>query len=693
VDIQQIYNEFSCGIPDPLAIREFLDYTQNRWLTKPGYVLLLGWGHYDYKNISTSARNWIAPYETLESLKPVHTYPSDDQFVKLGSSNSYALAIGRLPARNLHEAAVMVNKIITYETNSLVDPWRNRITFVADDGLTSHTDEGNTFTTSTEELAEGNTSQSYEKNKIYIVAYTTANSVAGRRKPDANRAIVDAINQGTLITNFIGHGNEHLWTHEAIFTQEDNLPQLYNKDRLTFIAAATCSFGRYDDAKELSAAEQLVTMEQGGAIADVSAARVVYDNANVELNKALYNYLLKKDTSGVYPRLGYAWRLVKSTRINEENSQKYHLFGDPTIRLLMPKNDAVIDSVNNIATLSVDTIKIKSLGCARITGALKQADTTATFNGTGILQLFDSQKDMVIVDGTDHSSVKDTFKFKVKGSLLYRGDVSVRQGRFTATVPIPKDVTFGKSARVSIYAWDNQKDGVGYTEKVMIDSIDMTAKFETDGPRMSVYLDDLAFQPGDVVKSNPTLIVLLNDSSGINTSTVGVGHQLSATISNPERTLDLSNYYHSNLDTYQSGEVRYPLRDLSDGKYTLRVKAWDIQNNSAEAETFFEVHSADDLAMLNVMNYPNPFSHSTIFTFQRNTTDPINVEIKIYSIAGRLIGKFSMPSADRFVRIPWNGRDNDESELANGIYFYKLITRSSDGKRTSETIGKLAVMR
>jgi flagellar hook assembly protein FlgD len=124
------------------------------------------------------------------------------------------------------------------------------------------------------------------------------------------------------------------------------------------------------------------------------------------------------------------------------------------------------------------------------------------------------------------------------------------------------------------------------------------------------------------------------------------------------------------------------------------VKAWDIQNNSSTAETYFEVHSADDFALLNAVNYPNPFSNSTTFTFQRTSSDLIDVEIKIYSIAGRLIGTINAKNiADSFVRIPWDGKDNDGNSLANGIYFYKLIAHDNNGQRSSETIGKLAVMR
>jgi hypothetical protein len=690
VDIQQIYNEFAGGLPDPLSIREFLQYTQNVWTAPtPRYVLLLGNGHYDYKNISTTQRNYIPPWETEYSFMTVSSYPTDDQFIMLGPYNTYSLAIGRIPARNLTDATAAIDKIISYETTAPLDTWRNRITLVSDDGKTSEGDDGSRYTDHSEELAGLDALNNFDQNKIYEVQYPTVNSAGGRRKPDVNIAIVNAINSGTIITNYIGHGNDRQWAHEFVFTRDDNLPQLTNTTRLTFIATATCSFGWFDDPVEISAGEELITMNHGGCIADFNAVRVVYDDPNFALDLVLFNNLLQKDSDGQYPRIGDACILAKSVNSDQVNTSKYHLFGDPTIRLLMPRNNATIDSINGINVDANDTARIKSLGHARIAGTVKKNNTVlSSFSGTATLQLFDSQKEVSIVDGIG------LFQFKIAGSLLYRGDVSITRGRYGAIVPVPKDVTIGNSARISLYAWSGQSDGTGSTQQVIIDGIDTTVVKDTVGPVIAVYMDTTAFHPGDVVKNNPTILVELEDESGINTSSVGVGHQISATLSNPVRTFDLSEYYHSSLDNYKKGEVSYPLTDLSDGKYTLTVKAWDNQNNSSTAETYFEVHSADDFALLNPVNYPNPFSNSTTFTFQRTSSDLIDVEVKIYSVAGRLIGAINAPNiADSFVRIPWDGKDNEGNALANGVYFYKLIVRDKNGQRSNETIGKLAIVR
>jgi hypothetical protein len=330
---------------------------------------------------------------------------------------------------------------------------------------------------------------------------------------------------------------------------------------------------------------------------------------------------------------------------------------------------------------------MKALGTVTVNGIVRNPDGTPwpTFNGTGIIEVFDSQRQVLLQD--------INYTVNVIGSVLYRGEVSVTNGAYRAMFPIPKDVTYGNRSRLSLYAWNGTTDGVGYTENVTINGTDSTASADTSGPQISIYFDDQSFRPGDRVKPNTTLYVQLQSRNGINTSTVGIGHGLQAVLNNAT-DIDLTDYYRGDLNTYQSGQVQYQMADLADGKYTLLVKAWDIRNNSSQAQTSFVVSSSNDLEMANLVNYPNPFSHSTTFTFQRNSENPIDVEVKIYTIAGRLIQHLdSYAVTDRFVQIPWDGRDRDGDPLANGVYFYKVTARTEDRRMTKEQIGKLAIMR
>jgi hypothetical protein len=286
------------------------------------------------------------------------------------------------------------------------------------------------------------------------------------------------------------------------------------------------------------------------------------------------------------------------------------------------------------------------------------------------------------------------------GGLIYRGENSVSQGRFTAVSIVPKDIAYADSTtrgRLVAYFSGGDGDGAGFTSKVTVGGSDPTAGTDSAGPSMKIFLGNtyessLAFRRGDVVNENPTLYVDLVDSSGINTSTSGIGHRIEAWINNDPQSKDLTDFYTSKLDNFQAGTVAYPLRGLPQGRNTVSVRAWDTYNNSRTAEIYFEVLSSDQLRLVDVVNYPNPFSKTTVFTFRHNQAVSVSATVKVYTVAGRLIRTLEKPFAsDPFVSLPWDGTDNDGDVIANGVYLYKLLVRTTDGRFNSEVLGKLAV--
>ncbi|MBI3789110.1 MAG: type IX secretion system sortase PorU, partial [Ignavibacteriales bacterium] len=537
VNIDQIFNEFSCGMLDPMAIRDFLKYARTTWTRKPNYVLLFGAGNFDYKNIKYDKRNWVPPYESLNSIHQILTLASDDFFVFLTPNvDRISLPIGRLPIHSTAEAKDVVDKIIAYDTAMPFDPWRNRITFVGDDGLTSVSDDGSDHTTQAESLARDYTPASFERDKIYIVEYPTIITSTGRRKPTANQAIINAINRGTLILNYTGHGNPDQWAHEKIFSKDESFPQIKNTDRPFFVVAATCDYARYDDPRDVSSGEELITMPRIGAIGVVTAARVVYSGENYELNAALYSYLfpVNAQNQGKGVRLGDAMWATKQA-YNRLNDQKHHLLADPTMRLAMPRNSAAIDSINGQSTARL--ITVPSLGRVTLNGSLKKNNGTIwdTFNGRALVEAFDAKRQVSMSEGVGN------FYFEKDGGLIYRGEVSVKNGLFKSTFPVPKDVSYADSrSRIIVYAFSDSTDASGYSESITIFGT-ANAGVDTVGPKISIHFDDTSFRTGDVVKPNATLIVDLTDSSGMNTSSAGVGHRLEAVMDNA-RSFDLTDF-------------------------------------------------------------------------------------------------------------------------------------------------------
>ena len=133
-----IYNEFGCGMSDPMAIRNFIEYKYKECTTKPRFVLLWGDGHFDYRNLTTNIVNFVPTFESddsnMEMFNATNSYCTDDYFVCVdGNDGLLDLAIGRMPVRTNEDGLQMLEKVNVYENNSTADDWKTRITYIADD--------------------------------------------------------------------------------------------------------------------------------------------------------------------------------------------------------------------------------------------------------------------------------------------------------------------------------------------------------------------------------------------------------------------------------------------------------------------------------------------------------------------------------------------------------------------------------
>ena len=695
VNINDIFNEFSGGNKDVSAIRDYIRYAYVNWPSgnKPEYVLLFGHGDYDYKDKEGSKINYIFPYETTESLNEIDSYNTDDFYARVDGDDDYVdLAIGRLPMQSVSEAKIAIDKIIAYETTSEHSTWRNTITLVADDSYTSagQTD-GSTHTDQSEVLSSYYIPGSYDQNKIYLAAYPTELTSFGRRKPKVNEAIIRAAQDGTLIMNYVGHGSPELWAHEQVFVKDVMIPEFTNSDYF-FLTAATCDFGYFDRTSGQSGAEMLILKENGGAIGGFTATRPVYSSLSSALNNEFYNQMfLQRDTLNLPIPIGKAYFLAKKSK-KEPNDQKYHLFCDPSLRLNMPQNPAKVDTINN-SSANVD-VQIKALGKVSIRGTIlnpgSSATQNSTYSGEGILTVYDSKQKMPIPEfGTGYT-------IDIQGGVIYKGRVSVDKGNFAADFVVPKDISYeNKNGKIVFYFFNGTEDGLAYSKRIIVGGTDTTTANDKTGPRITISFDKDSLESSFLVRPNATLHVKLEDETGLNTTGSGVGRRLQGVLNQDESNIiDFTNYFVGDLNQGgKSGSILYQFNDLSEGEYRIDVKAWDVFNNASSGTAFFKVVSGNDLVVDYIYNYPNPFSSQTTFLFYHNYSEPVNVKIKIFSIAGRLIQQLEQDGlTERNVKIAWDGRDRDNNQCANGVYLYKLIVSSTDGKVIKPYIGKLSIV-
>jgi hypothetical protein len=251
--------------------------------------------------------------------------------------------------------------------------------------------------------------------------------------------------------------------------------------------------------------------------------------------------------------------------------------------------------------------------------------------------------------------------------------------------------------RVSYYAVSGNNDAHGYNETFNIGSSLEGAELNNEGPIIDLYLNDSTFVSGGISNTTPILYSRLRDENGINTVGNGIGHDLIAVLDNDtQNPIVLNEYYETDLDTYQSGEVRYQLDELAEGNHTLSLKAWDVHNNSSIATLEFTVAENGVIALEHVLNYPNPFTTRTEFMFEHNQVcQSLDVRLQIFTVSGKLVKTLEQQVLQEGFRsqpIPWDGTDDFGDRIGRGVYVYKLEVRNDEGQK-AEQFEKLVILR
>ncbi len=724
----QAFNEFNGGIPDLVAIRDMVRYFYDRAGNDPDrmpkYLLLFGDTSYDYKGILSSEplKNHVFTFQSEESLSRINTYASDDYFGLMDpnegewSPTNHSVAtferldvsVGRLPVQTLTEARAMLRKIEAYENPANFGDWKSLVTFTSDDNVNgSNTNEGDLHVYN----ADGTTTRipldatGVRLNKIYQISYPVVNSPLGRVAPEANRAFINSINNGTLLVNYSGHGSEILLSAEGLYRAED-VSRLTNADKLTIMVTVTCEFGRYDDTELQSGAELMVLHPQGGAIASFTTSRVVFTNTdpnayNFGLNIQLTLAMLSPNADGTPKTFGEIYRQTKNTTVGASfNSRKFVLIGDPATRIGLPESRIRLTSINgNVADGS--PIQLRALDEALLEGDVMSADgnVNTSFNGQATVKVYDATR-YVPMPQLTNCNIRNC-AYGVQNDVVFSGKVSVTNGRFSSRFILPRDISYSDSTgRVVMYAAGAEGDASGSFSNLILNGRNPNAVDDETGPELQVYLNDTQFMEGGIVNENPVLLIDIEDASGINTAGAGVGHELIAIVRRRpavglEQTFMLNEFYESALNDYTRGRVRYPLQDLQPGTYELTVRAWDVFNNPGEQTVTFDVVEQQNLSIRNVFNYPNPTSGRTRFIFEHNQSGAsLDVLIRVFTLSGKPVAQLrerNLTPSGGLASIDWDGNDADGNRLASGTYLYHV--RVSTETDTRETVEKLVIIR
>ena len=718
VTLDAIYNEFSSGKQDIGAIRNLVRYVYENASSAENrlkYLCLFGDTSFDYKDRIDNNNNIVPTFNTYYSFSQSQSYMSDDFFGSLdpeegviennspagsGGSDRLDIAVGRILADTPLLAKTAIDKIISYDSRASFGRWRNNFVLVSDD-----VDQPWEFAELESTIDALGDQIQQEKpfinvKKIHADSYQQQSSAGGDRYPEVNEAIVDALESGALVMTYLGHGGENTLASEFIFTRE-NAQNLANGERLPLIVTVTCEFTRFDNPNRVAAGEELFWNEAGGAVGLVATTREISVRLGVIFNEALASNLFSFGTNTI-KSVAENLRETKN-QINDDNRRVIFYIGDPAMKLAFAKPDIRLTAINDVP-LSQPVDTLKALSRVKMSGEVvdESGQLIPQYSGTLSATVYDKYINQQTLgnDGTtDANGNLLILDFKTLGSILYRGQASVTNGVFDFEFVVPRDVAIPLgNGRVNFYSVRDgvPEDQAGANEQILVGGLNENAAEDTEGPLINLYMNDENFVSGGITNTSPTLLVKLEDESGINTAG-GIGHDLIAILDGDEENpIILNDFYESDVDNFNLGQALRTLRDLEPGLHTVTVIAWDTYNNSSTADLQFVVAGDEELKLERVLNYPNPFVNYTEFWFNHNRPyEPLEVQVQIFTISGKVVKTINqLVTTTGFLsrEITWDGLDDFGQKLGKGVYVYKITVKSTLTNKKVEKFEKLVIL-
>lgn len=692
VEQDKIFNEFSSGAADAMAIRLMAKMFFCRDSVKFKHLLLLGGGSYDNRKlIGTYSDNMLLTYQSDYSLSETQSYTCDNFFGMLGDNAGstitkipVSIGVGRIPAKTVSQAEAAVNKIVDYVTNPDYGVWRNRVMLSADEG------DSDLYMYQAEDI-QAYFAENTVTDPVFSKAYVEEFELNGDGVcEDGRDHFISQLKRGLLFVTFIGHGMPKYLTLTAeMYRMIDALEQTY--DHLPFITFASCDVTRFD-GDEVGLAEEMLFKEGGGMIGGICSARTVYASENHVLNLQIIKNLFNLDPDGKSPTVGYAFgEAIRSYgTASNLNKLNFQLLGDPAMRLNFPQNLAEVTSIGGTDISDGSTVaSISPMTEVTISGVIRALDGSVDtdFDGDVIVTLYDRQ---VYFDTfTSTSDTSSAYESYHQRGELSQADGRVTAGYWEATLLVSPDCTaWGETGLIAVLAHRDDSELIvdGSTENVIITKYDESVAITDDTPPVieEMYLNDESFTNGDVVLYDPQLHVEITDDYGIYTQTIAMAKSLTLMLDGSKSYSQARNIVNL-TESGRRATIDMTLTDLSAGSHTLVLRVYDFAGNSADAtiDFFVEVSAATASAVADSDKVRDEVTFTLSHTF---SSEPQNT-VYVLDRAGNTVWSDTF-SGDEYT---WELVGNDGDRVPSGRYRY-YFTLESGASRAHTPMQTLVVL-
>ncbi len=218
---------------------------------------------------------------------------------------------------------------------------------------------------------------------------------------------------------------------------------------------------------------------------------------------------------------------------------------------------------------------------------------------------------------------------------------------------------------------------------------------DNEGPLIDLFMGDTLNTSLEGISHNTQLVAILEDPSGINLSSFGIGNNITITLDD-EETFIANEYYRDFKDDFTKGYLSFPITNLSKGPHNLKLKVWDTYNNSSEAEINFTVADPNEVVIYRLENYPNPFTRFTNFKFSHNRSgEDLLVTLSITApLSGTVYQQeFEVENSPSDLElVEWSASTENGQNLKAGVYIYSVTVRSIRDGAKSQAYQKLILI-
>lgn len=710
VRADELYNEFSSGTPDANAYRRYLkmfyDRAGNDEKAVPRFCLLMGKASWDNRLLTSAtskykAEDLLLAFEVdgnATDIGTIYSFCTDDFFGFLddGEGSDFGegkldIALGRMSCLTAEDAERLVDKVEQYLQNTNVGNWKNTIVTLADNGNENrHMNDAEAAAKVVERVAPA-----FDIQRVYWDRYTRTSSATGFTYPQATERLHQLMAEGALIFNYSGHGSPGTISKSQVLQTKDF--RIAYDSGMPLWVLASCEIYPFDSEEE-SLAETSLYLPNGGSIAFICATRGVYAVSNTVLNRSVTSLLLSPRADGTYNTMGEALQkskveMVESSTEKSFNKAKYVFFGDPALHLSLPTGRLVLDSINGKAVsdgAELTTLPAGSIAVFAGHVSMDNEDDAVdeSFKGTVSCTVYDCEENVVCKDNAGDNVTP--YEFTERSKKIFQGTSNAEGGKFRFAFTVPRDISYSdRPGRINLYAAnaDHSREYQGFSETFCLNGTS-SAEADTIPPKVMLYVNNIDNPDFAITDENPVVIADIFDESGINNAGIGLGHDIELVIDEDYTNyINLKSCFNYDAGSYQKGQIVYPLSNMSRGLHKVSLRVWDVNNNYCVTDAHFIVRS-DYNSGMNTDGYitstRNPASTETslITYFPENAAEPGLVIFEVYDSRGRIVYKHSTqaePSARSSIH-RWDLCGNDHQPLPNGLYFYRAVINSANGR-------------